>query len=97
MTQLKLTPEKTAEDGKIAISMTEIATVDMGAEISAMCLAEDSDIVDLLYITLYDSPYYSLNVLSLRNENYSLQPTLKLLARIPLTSLLELPQTKTFY
>ena len=61
---MKLTASK-ADDGKITASMEEIVAVDMGSEISAMSLSEDSGIVDLIYVTLYDPPFYSLNILSL--------------------------------
>ena len=77
--------------------MEEVVAVDMGSEVSAMSLSEDSGVVDLIYVTLYDPPFYSLNVLSLHSESTDVQPSLRMLARIPLTSLLELPQTKTFY
>ena len=36
----------------------------MGAEISAMCIADDCGI-DAIYVTLSDAPHYSLNILSM--------------------------------
>ena len=52
-----------AEDG-ITVNLTELARVDMGAEISAVCIADDCDI-DAIYVTLSDAPHYSLNILSM--------------------------------
>lgn len=62
----------------------------MGAEISAMTLSEDSGIVDVLYVTLYDAPHYSLNILSLSSSKAETQQSLRLLARLPLASILEM-------
>ena len=52
-----------AEDG-ITVNLTELARVDMGAEISAICIVDDCDI-DAIYVTLSDAPHYSLNILSM--------------------------------
>ena len=50
-----------------------------------MSICEGSGIVDVLYVALYDAPHYSLNILSLSD--------LRLLARLPLASILEVHQT----
>ena len=55
----------------------------MGSEISAMCVADDFDGLDLIYVTLYDAPHYSLNVISFMTNE------MRLLARMPLSSVLE--------
>ena len=52
-----------AEDG-ITVNLTELARVEMGAEISAMCIVDDCGI-DAIYVTLSDAPHYSLNILSM--------------------------------
>ena len=66
----------------------------MGAEVSAMCVM-DTLKSGLLYVTLYDAPHYSLNVLSLGDIDSS--KALMMLARIPLASVVEIEQTKKFY
>ena len=63
----------------------------MGAEISALCIADDCGI-DAIYVTLSDAPHYSLNILSMAVEG-----RMRLLARMPLSSVLEMAQTKKFY
>ena len=55
----------------------------MGSEISAMCVADDFEGLDLIYVTLYDAPHYSLNVISFMTDE------MRLLARMPLSSVLE--------
>lgn len=55
----------------------------MGSEVSAMCLADDFEGLDLLYVALYDAPHYSLNVISFTTNE------MRLLARMPLSSVLE--------
>lgn len=60
----------------------------MGSEVSAMVLSEDSEVVELLYLTLYDAPHYSLNVIGLSSDNGD--ESLRILARLPLASILEM-------
>jgi hypothetical protein len=62
----------------------------MGAEISAMCLADDTEL-GLVYVALFDAPHYSLNVLTTTGGS------LRLLARMPLASVLESAQTQKYY
>ena len=53
-----------AEDG-FTVSLSEIARLDMGSEVSAICLADTEDAftqLDMAYVTLYDAPHYSLNI-----------------------------------
>jgi len=37
----------------------------MGSEVSALSISDDSNLIELVYVCLYDAPHYSLNVLSL--------------------------------
>ena len=55
----------------------------MGSEISSMCIADDFHGLDLLYVTLYDAPHFSLNVISFISDE------MRLLARMPLSACLE--------
>ena len=59
------------------------------SEISAICVAKSCDL-DFVYVGLYDAPYYSFNILSLANS------TLTLIARMPLSAMLEIGQMKKF-
>jgi len=78
------------------VSIVKESVIELGSEVSALTLAQDSDMIDLIYVTLYDAPHYSLNVLSQADPATS-KSIIKLLARIPLTSILAMPQTKKFY
>ena len=78
------------EDG-VTVTLTELSRFEMGSEVSAMCIADDFEGLDLLYVTLYDAPHYSLNVLSFSNDE------LCLLARMPLSACLETLQTRKHY
>ena len=69
--------------------MQEVCRMEFKNEISALCFARSSDL-DFVYVGLYDAPYYSLNILSFANE------TLTLIARMPLSVMLELSQMKKF-
>ena len=71
--------------------LTELSQFEMGSEISAMCVADDFEGLDLLYVTLYDAPHYSLNILSFSTDEF------RLLARMPLSACLESLQTRKFY
>ena len=82
-----------SDDGS-SVSLTEVSKIEMMSEISALCISTDSKIIDILYVTLYDAPHYSLNVLSLAQND---EQEIKLLARVPLASILNMPQTKKFY
>ena len=72
------------------MKFTGIEKLEMGAEISAMCIADDTEL-SLFYVTLFDAPHFSLNVL------ISSEGNLRVLARIPLASVLESTQTWKFY
>ena len=78
------------EDGT-AVTLTELSRFEIGSEVSAMCIADDFEGLDLLYVTLYDAPHYSLNVLSFSTDE------LRLLARMPLSACLETLQTRKHY
>lgn len=82
-----------SDDGS-SVSLTEVSKIEIMSEISALCISTDSKIIDILYVTLYDAPHYSLNVLSLAQND---EQEIKLLARVPLASILNMPQTKKFY
>lgn len=58
----------------------------MTSEVSAISINTESGVIDLLYLTLYDAPHYSLNVISLAQES-----KMPLLARLPLSSILNMP------
>lgn len=77
---------------KATVTLEEVAKIEMGAEVSGLCISDDSNEIDLVYATLYDAPHYSLNVLHLSRDS-----ELQLLARIPLSSILQMPQTKKYY
>lgn len=70
-----------AQDGT-SVVVTESSKLEMGAEVSAMCLALGTGL-ELIYVTLYDAPHFSLNVLATAGGQ------LRLLARMPLASVLE--------
>ena len=72
------------------MSFTGFERLEMGSEISAMCIADDTEL-SLFYVTLFDAPHFSLNVVALIEGN------LRVLARIPLASVLESTQTWKFY
>ena len=63
--------------------MQEVCQMKFKSEISAVCLAKSCDL-DFIYVGLYDAPYYSFNILSLANQ------TLTLIARMPLSAMIEL-------
>lgn len=74
-----------------SVTLSELSKLEMGSEISSMCIADDFEGLDLLYVTLYDAPHYSLNVISFSTDE------LRLLARMPLSACLESLQTRKFY
>ena len=71
-----------SEDGE-NVAVTALSQIDMGSEVSAMCIADDFEGLDLLYVALYDAPHFSLNVISFTQDE------LRLLARMPLSACLE--------
>ena len=64
------------------MSLTQVSQINLESEISAMCTVSE---LDLVYITLYDAPHFSLNVLHFSKD----QDDLQLLARMPLAAVLE--------
>ena len=77
-------------DAGVTVAMNEVARIELGSEVSAICSYEEQEI-HLIYVSLYDAPHFSLNILNLAATE------LQLLARMPLTSILETSQTKKFY
>ena len=63
----------------------------MGAEVSAISILDDFNDLEIAYVTLYDVPHYSLNILSLGSDE------MRNLARMPLASVLHSAQTKKYY
>ena len=59
------------------------------SEISSICVSKTCDL-ELAYVSLFDAPYYSLNIISLANE------TMTIVARMPISAVLELAQMKKF-
>ena len=59
------------------------------SEISSICHSKTCGL-ELAYVSLHDAPYYSLNIVSLAND------TMTIIARMPISAVLELAQMKKF-
>ena len=76
-------------DDKQSASLKEISSMKFACEISSICFSKTCG-VELAYLSLHDAPYYSLNIVSLANESMSI------IARMPISAVLELAQMKKF-
>ena len=70
-------------EDKQSASLKEISSMKFTREISSICLSKTCGL-ELAYLSLHDAPYYSFNIVSLAND------TMSLIARMPISAVLEL-------
>ena len=76
-------------EDKQSASLKEISSMKFASEISSICLSKTCGL-ELAYLSLHDAPYYSFNIISLTTE------TMSIVARMPISAVLELAQMKKF-
>lgn len=47
------------------VSLVQLGSIEMGAEVSAISISDDMDSLSIAYVALYDAPHYSLNLINL--------------------------------
>jgi hypothetical protein len=81
--------EISLSEDKHSATLKEISSMKFTSEVSSICVSKTCDL-ELAYVSLYEAPYYSLNIINLANE------TMTIVARMPISAVLELAQMKKF-
>lgn len=83
------------------MSLIELGSIEMRAEVSAISISDDIEGLSVAYVALYDAPHYSLNLINLSTSpslgKVGSIEELRILARMPLASVLQTVQTKKYY